>query len=265
MEVPTMKRFPKVFVVFLFFAICVPVQAAVQFNFDPVDFFNYAAPTGTRGLDGGMFRLHQTWGGTMYNSWDSGSSVVNAFKDGLGSGEGIGCFNIWLADQAYAPGWGETLVSSGSVLPTGFAPAGWTAEVIGNPWPDGGNGLWIVQWYTNDPTKYIRPGNDLGEFGFTFQPTTTVNYGQSYTIWFGGANYGTDSSSDAEQALYFDNFGAESGNGFASQYVTGYGSGFEATLSLAAIPEPASIIIWSLFGLGTVFGVSMWRRKRKGA
>jgi hypothetical protein len=31
----------------------------------------------------------------------------------------------------------------------------------------------------------------------------------------------------------------------------------------AAVPEPTSIIIWSLFGLGTVFGVRVWRRGRK--
>jgi hypothetical protein len=201
----------------------------------------------------------------MYNSWNnSGHSVVDAFKSGLGDGEGIGCFNIWLADQANAPLWGETLVSSGSVMPTGSAPSGWTAQVIGNPWPDGGNGYWLVQWYTDDPTKYIRPGNDVGEFGFTFEPTTTVNYGQAYTIWFGGVNYGTDSSANAEQALYFDNFDEESGNGFASQFVDGYGSGFEATLSLqASIPEPASIIVWSLLALGTVFGVRVWRRRQR--
>jgi hypothetical protein len=31
------------------------------------------------------------------------------------------------------------------------------------------------------------------------------------------------------------------------------------------IPEPASIIIWSLFGLGTVFGVRVWRRRQRAA
>ena len=46
-------------------------QAAVQFSFDPTDFFNYSAPSAdnTRGLDGGMFRVHETWGGNMISSW----------------------------------------------------------------------------------------------------------------------------------------------------------------------------------------------------
>ncbi|MEN6427034.1 MAG: hypothetical protein ABFE13_16890 [Phycisphaerales bacterium] len=216
------------------------------FNFNPVDFFDYSDPTGTRGLDGGMFRLHQTWAGTMYNSWENaGAVVVDAFAAGLGANEGIGCFNIWLADQANAPAWGETLVSSGDTMPTGWAPAGWTAEVIGNPWPAGEDGYWLVQWYTSDPTKYIRPDNYVGEFGFTFEATTDVDPAENYTIWFGGANYGTDSSAGAYQALYFDAFDG----GFASQFVTGYGSGFEATLSLQAVPVPGAVLL-GMLGLG---------------
>ena len=235
-------------------------QAIVQFDFDPVDFFNYKAPTvtNTRPLDGGAFRLHQTWGAGMLNSWNSATSgAVDAFKSSLGPNEGIGCFNIWLADQANAPLWGETLVSSGSVKPTGSAPSGWTAEVIGNPWPAGGDGYWLVQWYTTDPAKYIRPGNSVGEFSFTFEPTTAVVAGDDYTIWFGGANYGTGSSSSDTQALYFDTFD----NRFASQFVSGYGSGFEATLSLQPVPEPATLAIWSLLGTMGIGGV--WLRRRR--
>jgi hypothetical protein len=222
----------------------------VAFDFNPVDFFNYQ-PVGddTRGLDGGMFRLHQTWGGNMYNSWQSSTrATVDDFKAGLGAGEGIGCFNIWLADQANAPLWGETLISSGSVKPTGYAPTGWTAEVVGNPWPAGGNGYWLVQWYTTNPDLYIRPGNNVGDFGFSFSPTTAVTAGENYTLWFGGSNYGTGSTAQDSQALYFDNFGGT--NGFASQYVSAWGSGFEATLNLTAIPEPTTML---LLGLGSLF------------
>jgi hypothetical protein len=44
------------------------------------------------------------------------------------------------------------------------------------------------------------------------------------------------------------------------------GTTFTVTqIALDTIPEPASIIIWSLFGLGTVFGVRVWRRGRKTA
>lgn len=226
--------------------IAAPVLADIAtFEFDPVDFFNYKPVSDGFSTDGGMFKLHETWGGNMYRSWnDTQRSMVDNFVAGLGDNEGVGCFNIWLANQANAPAWGETLVSSGSVMPTGWAPSGWTAEVIGNPWPDGEDGYWLVQWYTSDPDNYIRPGNSMGQFGFTFMPTTTVNYGQDYTIWFGGVNYGTDSSAEALQALYFDTFS----DGFPSQFVSGYGSGFEATLSLQAVPVPGAVLL-GLLGL----------------
>jgi len=209
---------------------------AVTFVFDAEDFFNYKPVSEGFSTEGGMFKLHKTWGGGMYRSWtdDGGQrTMVDNFSAGLGTDEGICQFNIWLANQTNAPLWGETLVSSGSSKPTGTAPAGWAVEVVGNPWPPNGDGQWLVEWSTSDSSKYIRPGNNVGEFSFAFLPTTAVTLGQYYTIWFGGVNY------DASKALVFDSFSG----GFESQVVTGgYGTGFEATLSLPAIPEPVTML-----------------------
>ena len=246
------RRFAIVAVVALFAAVCFGLanaQAAVQFSFDPVDFFNYKPVSDGFSTDGGMFKLHQTWGVDMYRSWNVDQRpVVDAWAAGLGENQGIACFNIWLADQANAPLWGETLVSSGSVAPTGSAPNGWTATVIGNPWPDGGNGTWLVQWSTDDPTKYIRPGNDVGEFGFTFEPTTVIDPNAQYTIWFGGANPGAGSES-TQQALYYTG--------------VGNASGFEATLGLTPVPEPATLIVWSLLGASSWLGMRVVRQGRR--
>ena len=227
--------------------------SVATFVFDPVDFFNYNPVSDGFSTDGGMFKLTGTWGdtGTMYRSWDSGQrATVDNFADGLSTVEGICQFNIWLADHSNAPLWGETLVSSGTVMPTGTAPVGWTASVGGNPWPDGDNGLWLVNWSTDDPTKYIRPGNSVGDFGFSFLPTTSVVPGENYTIWFGGVNYGAD-----DAALVFDEFE----DGFDSQFVATYGTGFEATLSLSPVPEPITML--GLFmGIG---GLAGYIRKRR--
>jgi hypothetical protein len=204
-----------------------------------------------------MFKLTKTWGQEpTYRSYNTDQRpTLNAWAANLSATEGISRFNIWLADQSNAPLWGETLVSSGLVMPTGTAPAGWTANVIGNTWPDGSNGKWLVEWSTTDPAKYIRPGNDVGDFSFDFVATTPVTLGDYYTIWFGGANYGI--GSDAIPALVFDDTG-----GFASQFVVGgYGSGFEATLSLQAVPEPLTM----LGVIAGVAGVAGYIRKRRAA
>ena len=212
---------------------------AVTFVFDAENFFDYKPVSEGFDLDGGMFKVHKTWGGDMYRSWtdDGGQrTMVDNFAAGLGENEGICRFNIWLANQSNAPLWGETLVSSGSYKPSGTAPSGWTVEVVGNPWPPNGDGQWLVEWSTADSSKYIRPGNSAGEFIFEFLPTTAVTLGDYYTIWFGGVNY--DAGSEAEPALVFDAFT----DGFASQFIDdGYGSGFEATLSLEAVPEPVTM------------------------
>jgi hypothetical protein len=212
--------------------------SVVPFNFDPVDFFNYRPVSEGFSKNGGMFEVDKIWVTDRYCSYIADQrTLVDNWVAGLGTNEGICKFNIWLAGEPNAPQWGETLISSGTVKPTGWAPTGWTAEVIGNPWPHGENGKWLVQWSTSDHTKYIRPGNSAGEFGFTFEPGITVTYGQNYTIWFGGWNYGYDAS------LIFDSFRG----GFPSQFVeAGPGSGFDATLSLTAIPEPATVALLAL-------------------
>jgi len=39
-----------------------------------------------------------------------------------------------------------------------------------------------------------------------------------------------------------------------------YGAALDS-VSVDPIPEPVSLIIWSLFGLGTMFGLRVWRRR----
>jgi len=224
--------------------------SAVTFQFDPESFFDYRPVSDGFQTDGGMFKLHETWGGNMYRSWNAGQrAMVDNFSAGLGDSEGICRFNIWLANQANAPLWGETLVASGSSLPSGTAPSGWTVAVVGNPWPAGSDGTWLVEWSTTDPTKYIRPGNNVGEFSFDFLPTTPVVLGDYYTIWFGGINY------DTSPALVFDTFSG----GFESQFRPTYGTGFEATLRLEAVPEPLTMAGLAL-GIGSL---ATYLRRRK--
>ena len=210
----------------------------VSFDFDPTDFFNYRPLSEGWSKNGGMFELDKICRTEKYYSCIADQRiVVDNWVDGLGINEGIRKFNIWLAGEPNAPQWGETLISSGTTKPTGWAPTGWVAEVVGNTWVHGENGKWVVQWSTSDPTKYIRPGNSLGQFGFIFEAAIPVTYGQNYTIWFGGWNYGYDAS------LIFDSFRG----GFPSQFVEADpGSAFQASLSLTAIPEPTTVALLAL-------------------
>lgn len=218
-------------------------HSAVTFNFDPVDFFNYKPVSEGFSTDGGMFKVHEEWkvSGKMYRSWNSDQrDTVDAFSNSLGEGEGIGRFNIWLANNSNAAAWGETLTASESYVPTGTAPDGWSVEVSDNPWVEGYS---IVSWETSDSTKYIRPGNSVGQFSFAFVPNENVTYGEDYTIWFGGTN------SEGAGALVFDNFT----NGFVSD-----SAGFESTLSVTAVPVPGAVL---LGGIGV--GFVGWMRRRK--
>jgi choice-of-anchor C domain-containing protein len=47
---------------------------------------------------------------------------------------------------------------------------------------------------------------------------------------------------------------------FSNETGTAYGAALDA-VSVDPIPEPATIIIWSLFGLGSMFGLRVWRRR----
>jgi len=132
-------------------------RAVVELRFDPVDFFNYTLHGQERAVfarktthvspltvykplsdgfstHGGMFMLAKTWGGEMYASWiPEQRSMVDKFVAGLGDGEGIAAFSIWLHAGPNAPLWGERVVwDPAGPAPTGTAPGGWVVDVDAN-------------------------------------------------------------------------------------------------------------------------------------
>ena len=229
-------------IVGLMLAVSGTAWADVAFEFEPTDFFRFRNVSVGFSTDGGMFKLHKEWSVDMYRSWtnDGGQrTIVDNWVAGLQAEEGIFEFNIWLLDNCNGQAWGETTVWN----PDGQAPTGtsgidsnWDVEVVANPWGTG----WLVRWWTDDPASNITPNSDVGKFSFSGTPyhdltgngydasDPAVQIGDVCTIWFGGAYAGTRIR------------------------------GFESTLSLAAIPEPTTILI---FGIG--MGLVRWFGRRR--
>lgn len=280
------------------FCLTASAMADVTFRFDPDDLIQQApGSAGTSDVAGqnkatqpNARRTHQPWATNMYETFynpaapapqpQSYNTYMN-WRDGLGAGEGISGFNIWLQDNPRARSWGESAVWNPlGAAPTGTADADgkWSVEVIPNPWGTG----WLVQWSTDDPANYINTVSDIGEFSFSGTPywdtnenaydasDTEVQLGEYVRIWFGAVNYTeyVDPDYVEEFSVHFDNAGWDSrtpndGGPWSAGLVgsEGYGSGYEGVLEIQAVPAPGAFVLGAI-GLGIV-GWLKRRRSRK--
>lgn len=262
--------------------------SAVTFRFDPNALIQaYPGAAGTSDTEGqnkatqvNARRVHQRWANTWYETFynpagpqtqpDSYNTYVN-WATGLGEGEGISGFNIWMQDNPRARSWGETTVwNPYGAAPTGTADAAglWNVEAIANPWGPG----WLVQWWTDDPANYINSTSTIGEFSFSGtayhdldadgydSDDPLVQYGDEVRIWFGVVNHreGTEESN----SLHFNDEGwgtlSPAASPFSPYAGEGYGSGYEGVLGMTAVPEPSALL---LVGLG-IAGYAVLRKKR---
>jgi hypothetical protein len=272
-------------------------QAAVAVKFDPDTLIQSSPSSVGADVAGGRKvdqvdarRLHQPWATqplheTFYNpaapqTQPEAYNTYMNWRDSLGEGEGIAMFNSWFLDASIVRSWGEVIVIKPGTTVTGTAADGWNVRVIDSPYGLGGSS---VQWWTTDPSKYINTVSDIGEFTITADlywdldgdgwdaDDAPVLAGEEVRFWAGNLN-GDDSEFYREdtQALYFDDEGwgtlsPDAGGPFSALYSSAAGdrgSGFEAALTVkaSAIPEPASLIVWSLLGVvGVAYG---WRRRR---
>jgi hypothetical protein len=247
--------------------------AVVNFTFDPVNFFNYKTPpSGSVSTSGGMLGIAPSFSqqGTLgvYDSYDPSTSgtlgsIVKSLSTSTAYGIGGIAFQLFPSDsfgvggsQAAAQAlWGQSLQATSSLSSiSGFStPAGWYVVIDSTPDPDSPSHSlkWSVLYYTTNTADYIRPNNDVGNFGFTLANTNAIA-GQNYTLFF------NEISSDLTPpaAIVFP-----AGAGYAGAQNDSY---YEATLlePASAVPEPALMLqLLSCVGIG--IGLASWSRRCK--
>lgn len=245
----------------LVLAVSLPAGATLSYIFDPndlVDLYDQGPPLGTP--DPANPRSVYTGGtGTLYpgyqgiGAWNTagyGSTMDNAIKTDYllwrdTDGGYITQFNIWLADNPRARGWGETLVIKPNTSLTATSAPGWSVEVSPNQWH---SDLYYAEWTADEVNNALEIGGpDIGDFSFTATLYVDENengwdvsdplavLGEDYSIWFGGYGVGTDTISHTSGDILF-----------------------QGTLDIQPVPEPATML---LLGSGLVGLAGLGRKK----
>ncbi|HUT12347.1 MAG TPA: Ig-like domain-containing protein [Thermoguttaceae bacterium] len=241
------------------------------FEFDPAAFFNYRDVSEGFSTDGGMFKLHEEWEAFAWRSWDTNTDwidqdpdpnvedwieaqqnvVVDAWKlsltaDPVGDDdEGIAGFSLVIASSETSAATADVLDAWGQALTATFvdgasAPEGWQVSFYkGGAQEDY---TWNVRWATDDPDKFIRPGEAAGTFTFSLTTDDPITYGGDTVFRFGDPNTTAGNPPEQFAAVVFDWFWAEGvipgeQGGFEDYFPTGegdprQGTGFEATAAM---------------------------------
>jgi hypothetical protein len=260
-------------VIGLIVAVSGTAQASQTYRFNPndlIDLWAAGAPNPDNAVDPspyprsiydpGVSQGYSAYTGIgAWNTAGTGSTLdtnigndFNAWRNV--NGGFITAFNIWLADNPRARGWGETLVIKPNTGLSATADAGglWDVEVSTNAWH---SDLYYAEWAVKDVANALKiGGSDIGDFSFSATLYVDIDedgwdetdplavLGEDYTIWFGG--YGVGDNSFAYGAEYY----GTSANGLM----------YQGTLDITAIPAQSAILLGAI-GVGLVG----WLRRRK--
>jgi len=241
------------------------------FEFDPSAFFDYRDVSEGFSTEGGMFKLHEEWETFAWRSWDTvpdwidqdpdpnvedwiqaqPNVVVDAWKASLtgdpagDDDEGIAGFTLVIASSQTSAATADVLNAWGQGLTATFvdgasAPEGWQASFYQGQSEE--DYTWNIRFATDDPDKFIRPGEAAGMFSFSLTTDDPIVYGQDTVFRFGDPNITAGNPPEYYAAVVFDWFWADGINpgeqgGFEDYFPTGEadpraGTGFEATMAL---------------------------------
>lgn len=224
-------------------AIALPASAAeVTIQFNGADIVAQSPATvnntGTPAVGDGKVEITTAQGTTTYTTY-AGPKLDQAGFDGFigglsPAGQGVSWVQLWLQDghSNQAAMWGETIALNDpySDAIEVFAPEGWEGGVytLGNEWGSAWTGRKLIQYWTEDPTAYLKLGS---EAVFGFRADIVGNDGATgpeYQMWVGAGN-------DAYNT-------GDVGGYFLQRAVT------------AAVPEPTTMALaaLALLGLGAV-------------
>lgn len=200
--------------------------------------------------------------------WTGNADYYADWLAGLGEGEGIRSFNIWITTPDYLGATGNpySRIDYGQELFCGTNSLSiWTGGTASGDWHAAAvlvysNATWGasygVQWTTTNPVAFLRPGGmDLGLFSFTLDDVWTgsdplspeqISPGQSYRVFFGST------------APIFDDqgWGTTSGSGAFTNRPGNQWQG-EMRVTAQVVPEPNVV---GLLGLGAL--ITLLRRFR---
>lgn len=280
--------------------------ANVRFDFNASDFMNVTATVAGTAIDqasarrvrafnssGSVVALYSTW--TQQPGGFTGdvtpTSPYNTWKNTLSAGEGIAEFSIWLepvwfggTNAAAANNYGAILGYDGPGGPEGNnmgqvlfggGPEGWNFTVAS--YVDGGMSLPLPTWYTTDPSKYLRPGVDLGntfyfaanlaEFNTGGVKTSDAIVGKDYRLWFWSDSLAESlSATGLPTEIVLDAGSSFPGVNNPNPDLTGNTDkshvDFRAFLNAtASVPEPSTLAM--LLALGGMGLLGCLRRRRR--
>jgi len=250
-----------VFTVLFLAACCGVAQAELTYVFNPnnlIDLWAAGAPNPAMNpsasprsiYDPGVSQGYTAYTGIgNWNTAGTGSALDTAIGSDFNAwrnsnGGFLTAFNIWLADNPRARGWGETLVIKPNTGLSATADAGglWDVEVSTNAWH---SDLYYAEWTVKNVADALKiGGSDIGDFSFSATLYVDIDkdgwddadplavLGTDYTIWFGG--YGVGDTSFAYGAEYY----GTSANGLL----------YQGTLDITPVPVPGAILL-GLLGL----------------